>query len=191
MPLFAKSAQLIRLNLARIAANLRPHKIEIGKLTAEQLAAINNFRSERNLPPLVATFIFDGRHLFRSRCQEDGYSVDDIIDQLESATQACSVVTIRKARTSMQNPNKRADRYGNMVQDRAVIDCTAHHPRPEVYSVIPIGDANRPSRIKGPPEERPLDKVQAIGLGNEVPSSASIACDGSIQPTQPFVKEYP
>jgi hypothetical protein len=31
-----------------------------------------------------------------------------------------------------------------VVKDLAVLECTAHHPRPELFSVMPKGDKNKP-----------------------------------------------
>ena len=46
--------------------------------------------------------------------------------------------------TVMQNRCPRQDRYGNCtIRDLAVFECTARHPRPELYSVIPKGDLQK------------------------------------------------
>ena len=48
--------------------------------------------------------------------------------------------------TILQNRSARADRYGNLVKDLAVLECTSRHPRPELFSVIPKGDLIRPKK---------------------------------------------
>jgi hypothetical protein len=57
---------------------------------------------------------------------------------------AASVLAPNPRMTVLQNPRGRADRYGNVVKDLAVLECTAHHPRPELFSVMPKGDKNKP-----------------------------------------------
>jgi len=150
MPLYENAAALIRVNLEQLAASKRPEIIEIGELSVQQLTEINEFRVANDFLPIIATVKFLGRHLYKSRIVENGYTIDDILDQIESSMQSCSIVSVTELRTSLENPNRRADRYGNTVLDRAVLECTSRHPWPELFSVIPIGDENRPKRVKGP-----------------------------------------
>jgi len=89
-----------------------------------------------------------GRHLYGSRVVRDGYTVEDVLDQIASAMSGDSVLASHHHSTVLQDPRSRADRYGNMVMDLAVLECTAHHPRPELFSVIPKGDKNKP-KTKG------------------------------------------
>jgi hypothetical protein len=144
VPLFENAAKIIRANLEEIIALGRPRVVEIGALTTDQLAAINEFRIENDLPPIIAQVKFLGRHIYQSRIVGNGYMVDEIIEQIESAMQPCSVVKVSEVRTALENPNRRIDRYGNSVSDRAVLECTRRHPWPELFSVIPIGDVIRP-----------------------------------------------
>jgi hypothetical protein len=55
--------------------------------------------------------------------------------------------------TILENPYPRADRYGNTVKDRAILECSARHPKPELFSVIPKGDRIKPQKQKGHPFE--------------------------------------
>src|ERR1022692_2780897 len=50
---------------------------------------------------------------------------------------------------AVQNPQHRKDKYGNAVSDRGVLECTARHPRPELFSVIPLGDTIKPGNKRG------------------------------------------
>jgi hypothetical protein len=151
MPLFENARQLIRANLEEIMSARRPKRVEIGDLSDEQLDQINAFRETHELPPIIARVMFIGRHIHRSRIVENGYTIDDVIDQIESSMQSCAVVRVTEIRTALENPTRRMDRYGNSVCDRAVLECTAYHPWPELFSVIPIGDQKRPKSSKGHP----------------------------------------
>jgi hypothetical protein len=151
MSLFENARELIRANLEQIISSGRPKRVEIGDLSNEQLAQINAFREAHGLPPIVARVMFIGRHIHRSRIVENGYTIDDVIDQIENSMQSCAVVSVSEIRTSLENPNRRVDRYGNSVCDRAVLECTAYHPWPELFSVIPVGDKKRPKSSRGHP----------------------------------------
>ena len=146
MPLFENAVEIIRANLEEIIALGRPKVVEIGELTNNQLATINEFRIENDLPPIIAQVKFLGRHIYQSRMLGNGYTVDEIIEQIESTMHSCSVVKVSEVRTALENPNRRIDRYGNAVSDRAVLECTKWHPWSELFSVIPVGDAIRPKK---------------------------------------------
>jgi hypothetical protein len=92
--------------------------------------------------------VFLGRHVYTSRALRDGYTIEDIIDQIAGAMDAASVILQSPFMTAMENPNPRADRYGNSVRDRIILECTARYPRPELYSVIPKGDVHKPEKKK-------------------------------------------
>jgi hypothetical protein len=145
MPLSANARNLIRANLEEIQNGGKVRPIVIGSLTVAQLTAINTSREADGQPPMVAEVVFFGAHVYRSRVLGDGYTIEDIIDQITSAMDNGSVVISTSHLTAMENPNRRADRYGNQVRDRAVFECTARHPRPELYSVMPKGDVNKPA----------------------------------------------
>ena len=147
MPLFENADDLIRANLELLRDGKKAPLVTLGSLTDKQLAQVNDFRSANGFSPIIARIVFIGRHVHKSRIMGDGYTIDDVIEQIESATQASAVVRVTELRTSLENPNKRYDRCGNLVSDRAVPECTAHHPWPEQFSVILIGDAIKP---KGP-----------------------------------------
>jgi hypothetical protein len=150
VPLSNQARALIRANLEDVQRGKRARLVVIGMLTEEQLRDINVQRKGRNHPPMEAEIVFVGNHVHKSRIIGDGYAIDDVIDQIDSALDAASVVLKTHKMTAMENPNPRADRYGNSVRDRAVFECSARHPRPELFSVVPKGDCIKPKR---PPNE--------------------------------------
>jgi len=149
MTLCTEAAALIRVNLEQIEAGRKAKLVEIGALTDKQLADINQHRAAKGLIPVNAEVVFIGRHIYQSRIAKDGYTIDDVIDQILNAMHSDSLVLDTSKMTAVENPNLRADRYGNKVRDRAVFECTARHPRPELFSVIPRGDLIKPQKRKG------------------------------------------
>jgi hypothetical protein len=148
MPLYQNAADIIRANFEEIATGNKPKGVAIGTLTDRQLDEINQARAAHAtpLPPVIAEVIFIGRHVYRSRILGDGYTVEDVVDQIASAMNSAAVFVHNPKMTSLQNPTARADRYGNLVKDLAVLECTARHPRPELFSVIPKGDVMKPKK---------------------------------------------
>ena len=120
---------------------------------AIQFTDINALRAEHNLPPLGdKEVMYLGRHHYTSRSR-DGYNINDMWLQVESAMSAASVVSHHNKMTRMINQNYREDGYGNYVHDMAVLELTSRLPRSELYSLIPKGDLNKPilQTQKGPP----------------------------------------
>lgn len=152
MPLYPNGLALIRANLEAIQRGQRVHAVAIGTLTADQLAGINSSRAtEPNpLPPVIDEVLFIGLHVYKSRVIRDGYSIEEVIEQIESAMGAASVFIETHTMTAIQNQTERADRYGNRVKDRAIFECTTKHPRPELFSVMPKGDNIKPPK---PPQK--------------------------------------
>lgn len=148
MPLYTHAVDLIRENLEQISRGWKVKPIAIGKLTQEQLDSINQHRQARNpdLPEVVAEVVFFGSHIYQSRCVRDGYAIQDVIDQIVSAMDTASVLIGNLPMQAIENPNGRTDQYGNVVHDRAVFECMSRHPRPELFSVVPRGDRNRPAK---------------------------------------------
>jgi hypothetical protein len=149
MPLRTEAAALIRANLEQIEAGRKASLVEIGALTPKQLADINKHRAAQGLIPIRAEVVFIGKHIYQNRIEKDGYTFDDVVDQISNAMHSDSLVLDTIKMTAMENPNLRTDRYGNKVRDRAVFECTARHPRPELFSVIPKGDLIKPQKEKG------------------------------------------
>jgi hypothetical protein len=150
MPLCEGTPALIRANLEQLQQGNRVRLVVIGILTKTQPAAINDNRRTHGYPAMIDEVVFIGRHVHQSRIERDGYSVDEVIDQIGSAMKAAAVVRQTPTMTVMENPASRADRYGNMVHDRAIFECSARHPRPELFSVVPKGDR---IKAKRPPTE--------------------------------------
>ena len=148
MPLNEEGRQLIRANLEQFRPDIKVKvkAVIIGVLTDTQLRDIHARQEAEGLPRITAEVIFHGWHVYKSRVVRDGYTIEDVIDQIESAMSCNSVVETTPYMTAMENPLPRADRYGNMVNDRAIFECTARHPRPELYSVVPKGDRIKPPR---------------------------------------------
>ena len=65
-------------------------RVEIGVLSEDQLIQINDFRSASGFPPIIATVVFIGKHIYKSRVVGDGYTIDDVLEQIESAMQPCA-----------------------------------------------------------------------------------------------------
>jgi len=148
MPLYQNAVDLIRANFGEVAQGNKPKGVAIGILTDKQLKSINQVRTDRvpPLPPVIGEVIFYGKHLYKSRVLCDGYTVEDVIDQIVSAMDAAAVFVHSPKMTLLQNQVGRADRYGNTVKDLAVFECTARHPRPELFSVMPKGDMIKPKK---------------------------------------------
>jgi hypothetical protein len=151
MTLRAEAAALIRVNLEQIAAGHKASLVEIGTLTQEQLAGINEIRAAQSLTSVNPEVVFIGKHIYQSRIEKDGYTIEDVIDQISNAMHSVSRVLDAKQMTAIENPHPRVDRYGNRVTDRAIFECTARYPRPELFSVIPRGDLIKPQKKKGQP----------------------------------------
>jgi hypothetical protein len=159
MPLYANAVDLIRANFEQISQGRKVKAIPIGTLTERQLGAINQSRQSRlnPLPAIIAEVLFIGQHIYNSRVVRDGYTIDDVVDQIVSAMDSRSVFIPTSRAATIQNHQKRVDCYGNTVQDMAVFECTAKHPRPELFSVIAKGDTAPNLMRAKPKDERPLD----------------------------------
>jgi len=153
MPPYPNAPALIRANLEALQSGQRVKGVAIGTLTAAQLNAINAERTaeENRLPPILEEVIFFGSHAYQSRVLQDGYTIEDVVDQVLSAMDAQSVVVASPRMTTIQNPIPRADRYGNQIQDKAVLECTRRHSKAELFTVVPKGDNNKPKKQKSHP----------------------------------------
>ncbi len=147
MPLTDLARQILQLQFEMLARGEKPIVVTIGYLTDEQHATINEHRLRQGLPVLESPeVVFLGRHLFRSRAITDGYTIADILDQIESAMSETSMVIATHKMTALKNTTPRADCYGNHVCDEAVFELTQRRPKAELFSVIPKGDKNKPPR---------------------------------------------
>ena len=147
MPLYQDAQYLLRANLEAIAKGDRVRPVTIGKLTDTQFEAINAYRASAGLPGLEnPEIVFLGKHLYNSRVKGDGYTIDDVMDQIESALAETAVAHLNPKMSALQAAVPRADRYGNMVLDRAILELTQRKPRAELFSVMPKGDTNKPKQ---------------------------------------------
>lgn len=85
MPLSDGALALIRANLEAVQKGNRARPVVIGSLTDPQLAAINDERRARGYPTIVAEVVFMGCHVYASRIERDGYTIDDVLDQIATA----------------------------------------------------------------------------------------------------------
>jgi len=149
MPLYTGASALIRANLEALQEGKKVPAVAVGYLTDAQLNMINRERRLSGYPPIIAEVLFIGRHIYKRRILEDGYAVDDVLDQIASAMDAASVVVVPSKMAAMENAIPRADRYGNTVRDRVVFECSVRHPRAELFGVMPKGDLNKPNKKAG------------------------------------------
>jgi len=146
VPLYPDAKVRMRENLLAIQAGRKVHCVPIGTLTEAQLAVINARRIEDDLLPIVAEVLFVGPHIYKRRILKDGYEIEDVVEEAESALSEGSEVIITSYMTGLQNPVIRKDRLGNYVNDRAILECTKYRPNPELFSVQPKGDWIKPAR---------------------------------------------
>jgi hypothetical protein len=140
VPLFADGLKKIRQNLFRIEVGERPKVVKIGVFTEAQLSLINESRAEIDLKPIKGVILFVGRHLYTSRCTEDGYTIEEVIVQIESAFCEDSTVNTNRG-TALISSRDRDDGKGHPnIRDEAVFECTQKHPNPELWSIIPRND---------------------------------------------------
>jgi hypothetical protein len=149
MPLFVNGKDLIRKNLEAIHAGQRVPRIKVGRLTKTQIEAVNAQQDARALPFSIDEVVFVGRHIHKRRILGDGYTIDDVIDQVESAMSEGSEVIANDYMTAMRNPIARSDRFGNLVHDEVILECSRYRPNPDIFSVVPKGDKIKPKKETG------------------------------------------
>lgn len=146
MPLRVGAEGQIRENLARLQRGERAPMVAVGSFTEIQFTTLNVQREAQGLHLLEDNeILFIGKHLYASRTK-DGYTIDDIVAQIVSSIDEQSQPFSSEIVTYLQNPNARADGYGNDVHDRAVFEMTAKKPKAELYSVMPKGDQIKPKK---------------------------------------------
>lgn len=156
MPLYSNAEKIIREHLELVRLGKRPLRVTIGELSRSQLDSLNLQREKAGFEPLSGLVFFRGKHVYDRRIVDDGYTVEDVIDQIRSAFSEASTAHLSPKMSSLRNPVAREDRYGNHVKDEVALECFANHPRAELFSVIPKGDKNKPSspeKTEGLPEE--------------------------------------
>jgi hypothetical protein len=146
MPLHPDAFDLIRANLERIGDGKRVRAVPVGELTNTQLLAINKVRLTQALNPIVSEVLFVGGHIYKSRMIRDGYSIEDVCQQIASAMDEIAIFSADSFTTILENPVRRLDRLGNLARDRVILECSARHPRAELFSFIPKGDKIKPPK---------------------------------------------
>jgi hypothetical protein len=129
MGLYQDAEDLIRANLELAATwfalerTARPRQpiVRIGALSEAQLTTINRQRQEEELPPVVAAVLFDGRHMYQSRCIEDGYTIDEVIEMV-FATFNDEAHVAPGWSTVLISPTTRVNNAGKTVRHEAVLD---------------------------------------------------------------------
>lgn len=148
MPLYENAKYLIRANLEECARGGRVRAVVIGHFTPAQHEAINTYRTAVNLPRLESPeIVLIGSHLYRSRVTRDGYTIDDVMLQIECALANTAIVLPTPKMTATRSVTLRVDGYGNNILDEAVYELTQRKPRAELFSVVPKGDKIKPSKL--------------------------------------------
>ncbi|MBN3853828.1 hypothetical protein G3N59_10590 [Paraburkholderia sp. Ac-20340] len=135
--------------LEALQSGQRAKPIELGSLTADQLQAINDARGRLGQPQFTSPDVFyKGTHHYNSRVtdQDPPYSIDDMLQQIQSGLSDQSVVVNGGRSPVLQNPNARVNESGVPVNDAAVLN-SSPSGKPELFSVIPRGDGRKK---KGP-----------------------------------------
>jgi len=140
MPLYADGMKKIRRNLLQVQSGQKPWVAKVGFFTPDQITQINEARISMGFPALLPEILFHGSHLYQSRCVEDAYTIDQVLEEIESAFSADSVVSPSRPSVVIRNPNKRRDHNGMLVNDEAVFECSGRQPYADLYSVVPVGD---------------------------------------------------
>ena len=147
MPLYPNGVSLIRGNLIEIARGERVRIVAIGYLTQHQYDLLNEAKVASQMPRLGSPeIVFLGKHLYASRVERDGYTIDDLVVQITAALAQSSLPHVSARMTALKSTRPRTDGYGNDILDEAILELTARKPRAELYSVIPKGDRIRPKR---------------------------------------------
>lgn len=146
VPLYRDALDRIRSNLEQLSRGEKAPMIAIGAFSPLQFANINTARRDAGLHELEQNeIVFIGRHWYESRVA-DGYSIDDMIDQIDSVMSGDSIAVVSPKMSCIRRQTARTDRYGNQVFDQAIFEMTNRKPRAELFSVIPRGDTNKPPK---------------------------------------------
>ncbi|QYD72068.1 hypothetical protein KZJ38_34520 [Paraburkholderia edwinii] len=156
MPLYPNIDNEIRAHMSRIAEGERVKPIAVGRLTDDQHQAISRLRLSVGLPGLDdPEILLLGRHIHQSRVVKDQYQLDDVLCQIRSSLAETSVVHGSSKMTVVKSTVPRADGYGSMVRDEAVLELLARKPKAELFSVIPKGDIPPAKRTQNRTQTRP------------------------------------
>jgi hypothetical protein len=148
LPLYPDARNLIRKNLEALQIGQRVPRIAVGRLTKIQIETVNAQQSAEDLPLSIEEVVFVGRHIHKRRILKDEYTIDDVIDQIDSALSEGAEVIANDYMTAIRNPIARIDRLGDKINDEAILECSKYRPNPDVFSVIPKGDKIKPQKQK-------------------------------------------
>lgn len=154
MPLFADGSRKIRNNLLKVQSGEEPKLVKVGSFSDNQLSVINQRRKVHGWAPLDGLMLFRGKHVYQSRCVEDGYSIDEVLIQIENACAHNSLAVCERASALLVSALKRVDATGRSITDEAVFECTSRYPAAELFSVIPKGDGKVPHTKRKDPSRR-------------------------------------
>jgi len=149
MPLYPNAQALIRATW-RLSKTVSAERRAIGTLTPAQLTAINAERAAEgaHCRPSWEVIFLGVTYIRVEFCRR--YKLEDVVDQSHERD-GCAVVVVTSPRmTTIQNLVPRADRYGNQIRDKAVLECTRRHPRPELFTVCRRGTTTRPKAEEPP-----------------------------------------
>ncbi len=155
MALHPDAENLIRSNLelaakwfaAERTARKKQPLARIGELSETQLTTINEQRLEEELPPVIAEVLFDGRHMYESRCLEDGYTIDEVVEMTLIAFRDESTVAPGWS-TVLVSATTRVNKTGFTIRDEAIFECHGKLPHPELLSIVPRGDGKNHTKKK-------------------------------------------
>jgi len=106
MPSYADGLKKIRRNLLQVQSGQKPWVAKIGYFTPVQIAQINAARIAMGFPALCSGILFHGRHLYDSRCVEDHYTIDQVLEQIVSAFSDAAVVDPSRPSAVIRNTDK-------------------------------------------------------------------------------------
>ena len=149
MPFYHKKKGELLSHLQKIINGERVPVIEIGHLTEEQHQEINKARDELEYPPLLSPeILYLGKHHVSSRHGKDGYTAEDILDQIVHILDVDVEIPVTRRQTKMVSKTLRKDAYGNDIIDNGILELMSRKPKAELYSVIPKGDSIKPNYLK-------------------------------------------
>jgi len=146
LPSYPNAKEMIRRNLEALQAGEWVPRVIVGRLTKAQIEAVNALQAAEGLPLSIDEVVFVGRHIHKRRIVEDGYTIEDVLNQIESALDEGSEVIATQYMTAIRNPVARTDRLGNLVHDEAILECSRYRPNPDIFSVMPKGDKIKPQK---------------------------------------------
>lgn len=134
-----------RTMLEAVARGERASPIELATLSPVQLNALNEARRTKGMPEFSQPdALYNGRHHYQSR-SADGYSIDEMLNQLESGLADSSRVVNTAKGAELRANFPRLNENGVNVVDSAVL-MSGRDGVPEIFSVIPRGDKKMPPR---------------------------------------------